>query len=160
MDRGTQWAIVREVAKELDMTEQLTNSFSSVQFSRSVVPDSLRPHESQHARPPCPSPMILKGELGLFPGGDGKSLCFPLGRQFRERPLLSRQDFCFLSSVHQSLKGKCGGEVPFTSSQLPTPPLRLLLNSLPDQPNQSPHLPEAFQGSNITTSTLSLSHSF
>ena len=31
-------------------------SFSSVQFSRSVVADSLRPHESQHARPPCPSP--------------------------------------------------------------------------------------------------------
>ena len=29
---------------------------SSVQFSRSVVPDSLRPHESQHTRPPCPSP--------------------------------------------------------------------------------------------------------
>ena len=31
-------------------------SFSSVHFSRSVVSDSLRPHESQHARPPCPSP--------------------------------------------------------------------------------------------------------
>ena len=30
--------------------------FSSVQFSHSVVSDSLRPHESQHARPPCPSP--------------------------------------------------------------------------------------------------------
>ena len=30
--------------------------FSSVQFSRSVVSDSLRPHESQHTRPPCPSP--------------------------------------------------------------------------------------------------------
>ena len=28
----------------------------SVQFSRSVVSDSLWPHESQHARPPCPSP--------------------------------------------------------------------------------------------------------
>ena len=28
----------------------------SVQFSRSVVSDSLRPHESQHARPPCLSP--------------------------------------------------------------------------------------------------------
>ena len=26
------------------------------QFSRSVVSDSSRPHESQHARPPCPSP--------------------------------------------------------------------------------------------------------
>ena len=30
--------------------------FSSVQFSRSVVSDSLRPHELQHTRPPCPSP--------------------------------------------------------------------------------------------------------
>ena len=31
--------------------------FSSVhQFSRSVVSNSVRPHESQHARPPCPSP--------------------------------------------------------------------------------------------------------
>ena len=30
--------------------------FSSVQFSRSVVSDSLWPHEPQHARPPCPSP--------------------------------------------------------------------------------------------------------
>ena len=29
---------------------------SSVQFSRSVVSDSLQPHDSQHARPPCPSP--------------------------------------------------------------------------------------------------------
>ena len=29
---------------------------SSVHFSGSVVSDSLQPHESQHARPPCPSP--------------------------------------------------------------------------------------------------------
>ena len=29
---------------------------SSVQFSRSVVYNSLQPHESQHTRPPCPSP--------------------------------------------------------------------------------------------------------
>ena len=28
----------------------------SDQISHSVVSDSLRPHESQHARPPCPSP--------------------------------------------------------------------------------------------------------
>ena len=35
-----------------------TNRFVQhwVQFSHSVVSDSLRPHESQHARPPCPSP--------------------------------------------------------------------------------------------------------
>ena len=30
--------------------------FSSVQFSRSVVSDSLRPNELLHARSPCPSP--------------------------------------------------------------------------------------------------------
>ena len=29
---------------------------SSIQFSLSVVSDSLRPHGLQHARPPCPSP--------------------------------------------------------------------------------------------------------
>ena len=34
----------------------LEKLLSSVQFSRSVVSDSLRSHESQHARPPCPSP--------------------------------------------------------------------------------------------------------
>ena len=35
----------------------LFRNFSSVQFScHSLVSDSLRPHELQHARPPCPSP--------------------------------------------------------------------------------------------------------
>ena len=34
----------------------LLSRSSSVQFSRSVMSDSLRPHESQHARPSCPSP--------------------------------------------------------------------------------------------------------
>ena len=34
----------------------ICKSFSSVQFSPSVVFDSLWPHESQHTRPPCPSP--------------------------------------------------------------------------------------------------------
>ena len=36
--------------------------FSSVQFSRSVMSDSLRSHEPQHARPPCPSPTC-----GVYP---------------------------------------------------------------------------------------------
>ena len=40
--------------KKSDMAEQM--SLSSVQFNHSVMSDSLRPHESQHARPPCPSP--------------------------------------------------------------------------------------------------------
>ena len=38
------------------LTIPLPLQFSSVQFSRSVASDSLRPHELQHSRPPCPSP--------------------------------------------------------------------------------------------------------
>ena len=34
----------------------IISSYFSVQFSHSVVSDSLWPHELQHARPPCPSP--------------------------------------------------------------------------------------------------------
>ena len=34
----------------------LNSCFSSIHFSHSVVSDYSRPHESQHARPPCPSP--------------------------------------------------------------------------------------------------------
>ena len=33
------------------------HQFSSVQFSHSVMSDFLQPHESQHSRPPCPSPI-------------------------------------------------------------------------------------------------------
>ena len=51
--------------KESDTTERLwlltpkwkpNVLFSSVRFSRSVMSDSLQPHELQHPRPPCPSP--------------------------------------------------------------------------------------------------------
>ena len=49
MDREDLWDAVYGVA-ELDTTEH-----SSVQFNHSVVSDSLRPHEFQHTRPPCPS---------------------------------------------------------------------------------------------------------
>ena len=34
----------------------LHKRWESVQFSRSFVSNSLRPHGPQHARPPCPSP--------------------------------------------------------------------------------------------------------
>ena len=38
------------------MPSNILIKFSSVQFSLSVVSKSLRPHELQHVRPPCPSP--------------------------------------------------------------------------------------------------------
>ena len=46
-----------ELLGQVDICVSLT-SISSVQFSRSVVSDSLWPHELQHARPPCPSPTL------------------------------------------------------------------------------------------------------
>ena len=53
------------LAWEIPWTEELgrlqsirlhKRTLSSVQFSHSVMSSSLQPHESQHARPPCPSP--------------------------------------------------------------------------------------------------------
>ena len=38
--------------------KQNSSAFSSVQFSGSVVSDSLRPHWLQHTRLPCPSPTL------------------------------------------------------------------------------------------------------
>ena len=40
----------------MGQNKEVRNRLVSVQFSHSVVSDSLRPHELQHARPPCPSP--------------------------------------------------------------------------------------------------------
>ena len=54
---------------EIDLKQQRhQTSLSSVQFSHSIVYDSLRPHESQHARPPCPSPT-----LGVYPNSCSSS---------------------------------------------------------------------------------------
>ena len=68
--------------------------FSSVQFSHSVVSDSLQPHESQHTRPPCPSPTP-----GVYPNP-----C-PLSRWCY--PTISSSvvpfSFCLHLSQHQGL---------------------------------------------------------
>ena len=42
--------------KPIVILYKISDTPPSVQFSCSVVSDSLRPHESQHTRPPCPSP--------------------------------------------------------------------------------------------------------
>ena len=67
MDRET-WRAAVHGSQRVGTTEQLnwTKGIKkywciytmeySVQFSHSVVSDSLRPHELQHVRPPCPSP--------------------------------------------------------------------------------------------------------
>ena len=50
------WQLFWCKSKGRDEKFRNNHKFMSVQFSRSVVSDSLRPHESQHTRPPCPSP--------------------------------------------------------------------------------------------------------
>ena len=43
------------VFSKSSLVDNIFGKISSVQFSRSVVSDSLRPHGLQHAKPPCPS---------------------------------------------------------------------------------------------------------
>ena len=50
----------------------------SVQFSRSVASDSLRPHESQHARPPCPAPTPGVTQTHVHQVGDAIQPSHPL----------------------------------------------------------------------------------
>ena len=53
------WVWVQSCSFNRNLVERfclLQTMSISVQFSCSVVSNSLRPHESQHARPPCPSP--------------------------------------------------------------------------------------------------------
>ena len=54
-DRGTWCVSVHGVTNSL-MTEKTKHTHGSVQFSRSVMSDSLQSHGGQHARLPCPSP--------------------------------------------------------------------------------------------------------
>ena len=75
----TRWTFVGKVMSLLlNMSSRFVMAFlprSSVQFSRSVVSDSLRPHESQHARPPCPSPTLKLMPIELVMPSNHLILC-------------------------------------------------------------------------------------
>ena len=86
-------------------------SFSSVQFSGSVVSDSLRPQGLQHARPPCPSPTWSLPKLmsieWLMPSNH-LILCrplllppsiFPSSRGFLDESVLCVPFLCTVSKV-------------------------------------------------------------
>ena len=74
--------------------ESFIRNYCSAQFSRSVVSDSLRPHESQHTRPPCPSPA---------PGVHSSSCLLSRWYIQPSHPLLSPSLPTFYLSQHQGL---------------------------------------------------------
>ena len=53
-------------------------AFSSIQFSHSVISDSLWPHELKHARPPCPSSTLEFTQTHLHQDGDAIQPSHPL----------------------------------------------------------------------------------
>ena len=55
-ERGRWNSLVFLLIRILTLPDQGPTLTTSVQFSRSVMSNSLQPHEPQHARPPCPSP--------------------------------------------------------------------------------------------------------
>ena len=80
--------------------------FSSVQFSRSVVSDSLRPHKSQHARPPCPSPTPGVHSNSCHRVGDAIQPSHPLSSPSPPAPNPSQHQslFQWVNSSHEVAK--------------------------------------------------------
>ena len=78
----------------------------SVQFSRSVMFDPLRPHESQHARRPCPSPTPGVTQTHVHWVGDAIQPSHPLLSPFPPAPSPSQHQslFQWVSSLHEVAK--------------------------------------------------------
>ena len=70
-------------------------SQSVSQFSRSVVSDSLQPHEPQHARPPCPSPSPGVHSTHVHWVGDAIQPSHPLSSPFPPVPNPSQHQSLF-----------------------------------------------------------------
>ena len=71
------------------------SQFSSVQFSHSVVSESLLPHESQHSRPPCPSPSPGVCKTHIHRVGDAIQPSHPLSSPFPPAPNPSQHQSLF-----------------------------------------------------------------
>ena len=136
--------------------------FSSVQFSRSVVSDSLRPHESQNARPPCPSPT---------PGvhSDSRPLsqwCHPASSSsvvpFSSCPQSLPASESFPMSQLFAWGGQSTGVSALHHSFQRNPRADLLQNGLvgsPCSPRDSQESSPTLQFKSINSSVLSLLHS-
>ena len=153
MKRDIHFSIQREIFKP---------SVHSVQFSRSVVSDSLQPHESQHARPPCPSPTP-----GVHPDSHSSSLwCHPAISSSVVPFSSCPQSLPASESFPMSQLSAWGGqstEVSALASVLPrNPRADLLQNGLvgsPCSPRGSQESSPTPQFKSINSSALSFLHS-
>ena len=68
---------------------------SSVQFSHSIVSNSLQPHELQHARPPCPSPTSEFTQTHIHRVSDAVQPSHPLSSPSRLAPNPSQHQSLF-----------------------------------------------------------------
>ena len=80
--------------------------YGSVQFSCSVVSDSLRLHELQHARPPCPSPTPGVYQSHAHRVGDAIQPSHPLSSPSPPAPNPSQHQglFQWVNSLHEVTK--------------------------------------------------------
>ena len=78
----------------------------SFQFSHSVVSDSLWPHESQHARPPGPSPLPEFNQTHAHRVGDAIQPSHPLSSPFPPAPNPSQHQSIsqWVNSLHEVAK--------------------------------------------------------
>ena len=86
----------------------------SVQFSHSVMSDSLQPHESQHARPPCPSPTPGFTQTHVHWVSDAIQPSHPLSSPSPPAPNPSQHQGLFqrVSSSHQVVNISPSNEHP------------------------------------------------
>ena len=131
MDGGAWRATVHGVAKN---RRRLSHFTSLHFFSRSVVSSSLRPHESQHARPPCLSPTP-----GVYKESEVKSLSrvrlfvtlWTIARQAPPSMGFSRQEYW------SGLPFPSPGDFPTQGSNPGLPHCRQMLYHLSHQGSQS-----------------------
>ena len=134
----------------------------SVQFSRSVVFDSLWPHEPQHARPPCPSPTPGVQKTHFHRVGDAIQPSHPLSSPSPPALNVSQHQglFKWVRSSHEVAK-VLEFQLQHQSYQW-TPRIDLLSDGLvgsPCSPKDSQESSPTPQFKSISSSVLSLLHS-
>ena len=135
---------------------------SSVHFSCSDVSNSLQPHESQHARPPCPSPLPESTQTNVHWVSDVIQPSHPLSSPSSPAHNLSQHQglFKWVSSSHQVAK-VLEFQLQHQSSQR-TPRTDLFKDELvgsPCSPKDSEEASPTSQFKSINSSAFSLLHS-